>query len=66
MGYHARIEKNNVASFLTTRSRNSALWFINNHKLEEAILGYTAKFAARYNVKFYALAIEGNHIQAPA
>jgi hypothetical protein len=34
--------------------------------LEEAILGYAAKYAQRYSVKLYALAIEGNHIQQPA
>jgi hypothetical protein len=66
VGYHARIETRDIASFLTTRSRNSALWFVNNQRLEAAILGYTAKFASRYGVKLYALAIEGNHIQAPA
>ena len=66
VGYHARIESKELSSFLTTRSRNSELWFINNRELEDAILGYTAKFAERYGVKLYALAIEGNHNQAPA
>ena len=55
-----------MGSFVTTRSRNSELWFVNNSKLQDAVLGYAAKFCARYNVKLYALAIEGNHIQAPA
>ena len=66
MGYHPRIESSEYASFLTTRSRNSELWFVNNPGLEEAILGYAAKYAERYEVKVYALAIEGNHIQKPA
>lgn len=66
MGYHARIESTEIGSFLTTRSRNSELWFVNNRELEKAILGYAAKFAERYDVKLYALAIEGNHNQAPA
>jgi hypothetical protein len=66
MGYHPRIETSEYADFLTTRTRNSELWFINNQPLEEAILGYTAKYQARYNVTLYALAIEGNHLQAPA
>lgn len=66
MGYHARIESDQYASFLTTRSRNSELWFVNNRGLENAILGYLAKYADRYKVKLYAIAIEGNHVQGPA
>lgn len=66
MSYHPRIETAEYSSFLTTRSRNSELWFVNNPRLEEAILGYAAKFSKRYEVKLYALAIEGNHIQAVA
>lgn len=66
MGYHPRIEAPHLANFLTTRSINSQLWFINNPRLEDAILGYTAQFADRYGVKIYALAIEGSHIQGPA
>jgi len=66
MGYHPRIETTTLGNLLTTRSRSSELWFANNTALEEAILGYTAKFTKRYGVKLYALAIEGNHIQFPA
>jgi hypothetical protein len=66
MSYHPRIECKDVASFQTTRSRNSKLWFVNNDALEEAILGYAARYATRYEVKMYALAIEGNHIQKVA
>ena len=65
MGYHPRIESSEYADFLTTRTRNSELWFVNNRPLEEAILGYAAKCQARYNVTLYALAIEGNHLQGP-
>jgi hypothetical protein len=61
MSYHPRIESRTEASFITTRSRNSELWFINNPELERAILGYVAKFSGRYGVDLYALAIEGNH-----
>lgn len=61
MGYHPRIECSNVASFQTTRTRNSELWFVNNKPLEEAILGYAGRYTTRYEVKLYALAIEGNH-----
>ena len=63
MPYHSRIECEDVASFQTTRTRNSELWFINNPELEKAILGYAARYATRYEAKIYALAIEGNHIQ---
>jgi hypothetical protein len=42
------------------------LWLVNNKDLEEAILGYAARYATRYEVTMYALAIEGNHIQKVA
>jgi putative transposase len=66
MGYHPRIESKDKASFLTTRTLQSRLWFINNPELEDAILGYAAKFADRYSAKLYAFAIEGNHLHGPA
>ena len=66
MGYHPRIECSEVATLQTTRSRNSQLWFVNNTPLEEAILGYAARYVTRYEVKIYALAIEGNHIHQVA
>lgn len=66
MVYHPRIESKELASYVTSRSRNSELWFINNLRLEEAILGYLAKYLERYKVKLYGIAIEGNHIQGPA
>ena len=66
MGYHQRIECTKVASFQTTRTRNSELWFANCPPLEDAILGYAAKYCKTYEVKLYAFAIEGTHIQFPA
>jgi hypothetical protein len=66
MSYHPRIECKDVASFQTTRARNSELWFVNNLELEESILGYAARYSSRYEIKMYALAIEGNHIQKVA
>ena len=66
MGYHPRIETTNVATFQTTRCKNSELWFVNNEPLEEAILGYLAKYSKRYDVSLYAFALEGNHSQFPA
>jgi hypothetical protein len=66
MAYHPRIECEEIPSFQTTRARNSELWFVNNSKLEEAILGYAGRYATRYEVKLYALAVEGNHIHKAA
>lgn len=61
MGYHPRQESSLDWKFVTTRCRNSELWFANNLPVEEATLGYAAKFSERYNIKLYALAIEGSH-----
>jgi len=66
MGYHARVECPKIATFQTTRTRNSELWLVNNPKLEGAILGYAGRYSTRYEIKLYALAIEGNHIQKVA
>ena len=61
MSYHPRVETDKHCSFVTTRCRNSELWFINNKPLEEKMLLLTAKYTNRYNVSLYALAIEGSH-----
>jgi len=66
MPYHPRIENGELGNFVTTRSRASELWFVNNSPLERTILGYAAKYASRHEVSLYALAIEGNHIQMAA
>jgi REP element-mobilizing transposase RayT len=62
MPHHPRIETKDYAAFTTTRTKHSELWFINNKKFEEKILAFTAKYSEKYNVKLYALAIEGSHI----
>jgi hypothetical protein len=62
MGYHPRIESPSLVNFLTSRTRNSELWFANNPALEEFTLGLLAKVCHRYRVKLYASAIEGSHI----
>lgn len=62
MGYHPRIESDEVSWLVTTRTQNSRLWFPNNKPLERAVLSYAAKYATSYGVKLYALAIEGNHV----
>ena len=66
MCYHPRIKCSKVTTFQTTRSIRSELWFVNCSPLEQAILGYAAKYTTRYKAELYALAIEGNHIQFPA
>ena len=66
MAYELRIESKKHASFLTTKSRNSELWLVNNKSLEDSVLGFAAKYRERYGVKLYALLIEGNQIQGPA
>jgi hypothetical protein len=66
MGDHPRIECKEFPSFHTSRARNSELWFVNNPDLEHTVLGYAARYSTRYEVKLYALYIEGNHIQKAA
>jgi len=61
MAYHPRIECSDISSMQTTRTCNSALWFVNCPELEQAILGYAGRYITRYEVKLYALAIEGSH-----
>lgn len=64
MAYHPRIESRELTWLLTTRSQNSAMWFVNNVALEQEILGYAARYTERYKTVLYALAIEGNHCHA--
>jgi REP element-mobilizing transposase RayT len=64
MGYHPRIETKEHADFITSRTRNSKLWFVNNKRLEASTLGALAKYSKRYNITLYAFAVEGNHIHS--
>jgi hypothetical protein len=66
MGYHPRIETSEMTSHINSRTRLSELWFINNKKLEENILGIYAKYTNKHKVTLYALGIEGNHIHQSA
>lgn len=54
-----RIETADRGNLLSTRCRASELCFVSNPKLEQAILGYAAKFVDRYGVSLYELTIEG-------
>lgn len=56
-----RIESPQYSSFCTSRTVNSALWFVNNPELEERILGYLAKYQEKYQVKLNAFTIQGSH-----
>lgn len=46
---------------ITSRTLLSQLWFINNPKLWEKVLGYLAKYAETYGVILYGFIIMGNH-----
>ncbi|RMG44853.1 MAG: hypothetical protein D6719_01220 [Candidatus Dadabacteria bacterium] len=61
MGYHPRIECPDYINHITSRTRNSELWFINNKKLEEAILGRLAQCVERYKAKIYAFGLQSSH-----
>lgn len=56
-----RVECTDKAQLITCRTINSALWFVNNRKLENMLLSYLAKYAEKYGVLLYAFAIVGNH-----
>lgn len=61
-----RIEDNTVKSFATSRTINSALWFVNNQEFEKRVLGYLAKYQQEMSVTLYALNIQGNHYHLTA
>jgi len=56
-----RVECTDKVQLITCRTINSALWFVNNKKLEYMMLAYLAKYAEKYGVLLYAFAIVGNH-----
>lgn len=66
MGSHPRIETDEHSDFITSRTRNSRLWFVNNEPLEHRILGLTAKYATRHAITLYGFALEGNHMHIVA
>lgn len=66
MGYHPRIETSEISTHIMSRTRNSALWFVNNESLESDILGIVAKYSTKREITLYALGIEGNHIHQAA
>lgn len=56
-----RVECTDKVQLITCRTINSALWFVNNKKLEYMLLAYMAKYAEKYGVLLYAFAVVGNH-----
>ena len=56
-----RIETPDNVVHITTRTVNSALWFVNNKELEERIYAFLAKYVEHYKVKLYAFQLVGNH-----
>ncbi len=61
MTQQLRIERPQVVYLMTTRTRNSELWFVNNSALHGRIAGLLAKLQARFNAKLYGFVIQGNH-----
>ena len=56
-----RVETPEFVCFNTSRTINSALWFINNEKLEHHTLGYLAKYKEKHQIKLYSFVIQGSH-----
>ena len=61
MSYHPRIEVVDLTNFITSRTRNCELWFVNNKALETEVLTNLAKCTDRYDVDLYAFALQGDH-----
>ncbi len=56
-----RIESSEFASFGTSRTARSHLWFVNNQTLERRILGFLAKYREKYRIPLYAMVFSGSH-----
>jgi len=61
MAQPLRLEDPEATFFITTRTMNSRLWFVNNPCLEEMTLGYLAKYQDIFDVVIHAFIIMGNH-----
>lgn len=61
-----RIENPEMTSLITSRTTNSALWFVNNARLEEQILANLARYQDKYEVELYSFVLQGNHYHATA
>jgi REP element-mobilizing transposase RayT len=56
-----RVEDPETIYFITTRTMNSRLWFVNNPKLIQKFLGYLAKYQNIYGMILYGIHFMGNH-----
>ena len=66
MSQDLKIESPDRTYFITTRTQNSRLWFINARQLEERILAYLAKYQSDYKVILYNFILMGNHYHLSA
>jgi REP element-mobilizing transposase RayT len=55
------IENKDWIVFITTRTAQSRLWFINNKSLERDILSCLARYQAVYMVEIFGFILMGNH-----
>ena len=56
-----RIECADYCSFVTSRTVNSRLWFVNNNKLEQHTLTFLAHYREKHRVELHAFVLMGNH-----
>lgn len=61
MGQDLRIEDPDEIFFITSRTMNSRLWFVNNEQLHHYICAFLAKYQEKYGVIVYGFIIMGNH-----
>ncbi len=61
MGQPLRIECSEKIFFITTRTVESRLWFVNDKIIERLVLAYLAKYQKMYGVAIYAFCLMGNH-----
>ena len=61
MGRDLSFEHPDYCFFGTIRTASSRLWFVNDPKLEERILAYTARYVEIYGVIVFAFILMGNH-----
>jgi REP element-mobilizing transposase RayT len=61
MATDLRVEDPDGIYFLTIRTANSRLWFVNNKKFEERILTFLARYQEMHEVTLYGFIIMGNH-----
>ena len=61
MGYPIRYEKEDEIFFITSRTSEARLWFINCPQFEYMVKAYLAKYAEMFGVILYAFTLMGNH-----